>query len=364
MKILYITPDLTNPGGIARVVAVKANYFVSEMDYQVNILALNKKNTTFFYDFNPKILWSDKLYAKNKIIFLWSYIHFIKKTITQKKPEIIIVCDAFLWVLIPWFVKTNIPILFETHVSKFLKKNKKQNIITKIKSRFIHFLKQITLKKFNKVVFLTHDCFKEWKINNAIVIPNPITFLTPKKAALENKRVIVVSRYSYEKGIDRLLFIWEKINKIHPDWELDIYGEWKNSHYQQMTNDLQISNNVNFIAPTQEIQNYYAESSIYLMTSRSEAFPLVLLEAMSCGLPCIAYNCPSGPRNIIEDNITGFLIEDGHENVFVEKLDVLMKDINLRKVLGKSAVESSKKYELSAIMSQWDTMFKSINKEV
>ena len=118
MKILYITPDLTNSGGIARVISLKTNYFVSVFNYDVHILAANDINIDFFYDFNEKIQWHTIQNSKRSLLFLWNYLRLIKKVISEEKPDKIIVCDAVLWVSIPWFIKTKITILFETGFCK------------------------------------------------------------------------------------------------------------------------------------------------------------------------------------------------------------------------------------------------------
>jgi glycosyltransferase involved in cell wall biosynthesis len=87
---------------------------------------------------------------------------------------------------------------------------------------------------------------------------------------------------------------------------------------------------------------------------------MVLIEAMASGLPCVAYDCPIGPRAIINDGVNGFLIEDGNVDSFVQKLDLLIEDENLRIKMGKNAQESVKKYDLDSIMQQWKSLFETL----
>lgn len=365
MKILYIAPDVTDSGGISRILSLKANYLVTQMDYQISILSVNDCRSKRFYDFNSEIKWINIKKAKNTFLFLKDYINLIRKTIAVKKPDVIVVCDAVLWVFIPWFIKFEIPIVFETHVSKFLKKSDKPTLFRKLISPLISLIKSKTFKIFDKVVFLSQDCSNEWKLINSVVIPNPVTFLVEKESSLDNYRAITIARHSYEKGIDRLLMIWKKIAKEHSNWCLDIYGEWnEDNKYQQLAIDLGISNSVNFFPPTLDIKDKYLESSIYLMASRSEAFPLVLIEAMNCGLPCVSYDCPSGPKNIIEDNENGFLIEDGNSNDFEKKVALLIEDKELRIRMGKKAKLSIEKYQIDKVMNQWDGLFHEIANRV
>lgn len=96
------------------------------------------------------------------------------------------------------------------------------------------------------------------------------------------------------------------------------------------------------------------------MSSRSEGLPMVLIEAMALGVPCVAYDCPSGPRAIIENNVNGFVVEDGNETMFVEKLLLLIENENLRIEMGNNASKSSARYNLDVIMLQWKTLFENI----
>lgn len=364
MKILYIAPDITDSGGISRVISLKANYFVTNLNYEISILSVNDCRSIRFYDFNPSIKWHNIEKTKNIFLFLRSYIRLIKKTIFREKPDVIIVCDAVLWLFIPWFVKTDIPLVFETHFSVFYEKVKNRNLYSKFRSKLVHFLKRKTINKFTRFVFVTNEGSKEWGAKKSVVIPNPLSFSVKNKAPLVNKRAMAVCMNPYVKGLDRLFVIWDMIIQKHPDWTLDIYGQWDTDfEYQNIAVDLKISNNVNFLPPTADIQSSYDQSSIFLMTSRTEAFGMALVEAMASGLSCIAYDCPSGPRAIIENEVNGFLIEDGNLNAFVQKLELLIEDENLRFQMGKVAQKSMKKYQIDSIMQQWKTLFESLINE-
>ncbi|MBF4471190.1 glycosyltransferase [Flavobacterium sp. HJJ] len=360
MKILYITPDITDSGGISRVISLKTDYLVSNLEYEVCILSVNDSYPDCFYDFNPAIKWFNIKKSKN-LFFLQSYIRSIKKIISTEKPDVIVICDAVLWLFIPWFVKTDIPMVFETHFSVSFEKVKNKSLYTKFRAELVHFIKQKTMEKFTCFVAVTNEESKEWNAKKNIIISNPVSFSVAEKADLVNKKAMSVCMNPYIKGLDRLLLVWSKIVEKHSDWILDIYGKWElNSEYQKMADTLNISDNVNFLLPTKDIQNSYNQFSIFLMTSRSEAFPMVLLEAMISGVPCIAYDCPSGPRAIIKNGENGFLIEDGNVNFFAEKLELLIEDENLRFQMGKRAKESVAVYDLEIIMKEWQNFFESL----
>jgi glycosyltransferase involved in cell wall biosynthesis len=130
-----------------------------------------------------------------------------------------------------------------------------------------------------------------------------------------------------------------------------------------LANALNIGNNATFFDPVKNINDKYSEASIMIMTSRTEGFGMVLVEAMASGLPCVAYDCPCGPRAIILNNENGFLVEDGNIDSFIQKLELLMEDEKLRIQMGINAQKSVKKYNLDAIMLQWNTLFEEVKKQ-
>lgn len=360
MKILYITPDCSNSGGIARVLSLKLNYFVKPLGYTVDVISVKKKNSPLFYSFDTDITWHYIEETKVNLSFSILYFKFINQTIAQTKPDVVVVCDAVLGAFIPYFIKTTAPLIFETHVSISLKQVFKQTLTSKIRFAMVHNLKKIAFKKFSKIVFETNTGRKEWELNNGVVIPNPLPFTATHLATLEQQKVIAVSRHSYEKGIDRLLTIWEKVVAKHPTWTLELYGQWEDDlKYQKVATALDLDQNITFLPPTPTIQLAYQEASIMLLTSRSEAFGMVLIEAMQCGLPCVSYDCPCGPKEIIVDGSNGFLIENDNEEQFVSKVSLLIEEHTLRQKLGQQAKDSSVQYEIDTVMKQWIQLFES-----
>jgi glycosyltransferase involved in cell wall biosynthesis len=364
MKILYIVPDITDSGGIARVLSLKSNYLVDHFNYEVAFLSVNESYPNCFYEFHPYIKWTNIRKSKNLFLFIKEYIDAIKTSIEVEKPDIIVICDAVLWFLIPVFVKTEIPIVFETHFPINFKKDASDySLFRMLRNKFLLFLRRRAIAKFSYTVFLTADANKYWNLKNSGVIANPLSFKSENTASLCSNRATAVCINPYVKGLDRLLLVWSEIIKRHPDWTLDIYGKWTdNCVFLKMVEELKISTSINFLAITKDIQNSYRQSSVFLMTSRTEAFGMVLIEAMASGVPCIAYDCPSGPRAIIQEAENGFLIEDGNTAVFVQKLDLLMQDKKMRIQMGAKAFESSNKYEIDGVMKQWNQVFVNLKK--
>lgn len=228
----------------------------------------------------------------------------------------------------------------------------------------ISLLKKNGIERYDRFIVETKESILEWKVKDTIAIPNPLWFTTQVLSDLNNKKVIAVGRHTYEKGFDRMLQIWKKVLVKHPDWILDIYGKSsENNHLKLLTKNLNISENVVFYEPVHNINDKYLEASFYLMTSRFEGFGMVLIEAMASGLPCIAYDCPCGPRAIIAHNEDGFLIENSNESDYVNAIDTLIENVVLRREMAQKAKLSSKKYHIDEIMLAWDQLFIEIKKD-
>jgi len=366
MRILYIVPNINNEGGVARVLSLKANYLVEKLGYEVHILTQNGGYSPLFYSFNANIVFHDMILKGNFIQFFNSFMVGLKSNSEVIKPDIIVVCDNGLKAFaVPFILKNKIPLVLEMHSSKFIEESEiKQNACRKLLSYSVSVFKKAGIERYDRFVVLTKESVLEWEVKNTIAIPNPLWFTTDKGTDLKSKRVIAAGRHTYEKGFDRMLQIWKKVLVRHPDWILDIYGKPKgNINLRLLAKELNISENVVLYEPVQNIDEKYLEASFYLMTSRFEGFGMVLIEAMASGLPCIAYDCPCGPRAIISQNEDGFLIEDGNESDCVDAVVTLIENVELREAMAKKAKLTSKKYHIDEIMVSWDQLFNEIKKE-
>ena len=360
MKILYITPKINNEGGVARVLSIKTNYIVEHFDYEIHIVTQNEGYANTFYKYNPKLHLHDITLKGNPFSFLRQYKKQIERSIKTINPEVVVLCD-FGWkaFFFPFIIKTPKPVIFEAHASKFNEPVEyKINWFNQITHHFKYFFRNYSIKKFDAFVVLSNEALSEWNAKKGTVIPNPIWLNNTISAALEAKKVIVATRYSYEKGLDRLLQIWSLVLVKHPDWVLEIYGKTENDlALESLAQKLNIQHAVYFLSPVKNIEEKYLQSSIYAMASRSEAFPMVLLEAMSCGLPVVAFDCPVGPRTLIKDNENGFLIDDDNIKAYANQLISLMDSQELRLKIGEKAKEIRTKYSLDIIMNQWYEFF-------
>lgn len=215
---------------------------------------------------------------------------------------------------------------------------------------------------FSSFIVLTNGNVNEWKsLKNKQVIPNPLSFYPEQASMLQNKKVIAVGKQGYQKGYDRLLPAWKKVVEKYPNWQLEIYGtiapEMKLAEQAQT---LQIDKNIHFYSPIKDIKSKYMEASIYVMSSRFEGFGMVLIEAMACGLPCVSFDCPHGPADIITQGEDGFLIENGNINQMANAILQLIEDESVRIDMGTTAKKNVKRYLTEHVMPLWDDLFKQL----
>lgn len=356
MRILYVTPRIIGEGGLVRVLSIKANYFADVFGYEVHILTQNDNHIDPFYHFSEAITFHNMQLSGNRVRFLKQYIQSVKALIAKIQPDLVVVCDGLKGFFIPIFIQTEIPILFESHGSIFNTESKPR--LSMFYNLGIKF-KKYAASKFDKFIVLSEDSQSEWQVSNRVVIPNPNWLSNVTVSDLSNKKVLVVARHSYEKGIDRLLEVWNLVAQKHPDWILEVYGSFEDNYYQKQAQQLGLTS-IHFYQPVSNIEEQYSQSSMLLMTSRYEGFPMVLIEAMTFGLPCVAFDCPCGPRAIIENNETGFLIEDHNIQSYADKVIQLIEDRELALKMSANAVKLASQYDLETIMTTWNELLKSL----
>ena len=356
MKLLYITNGIHGAGGLERVLSIKASYLSDYMDYEVHVLTINYANEPLFYAFSPKIKLHSITVKGNPLRYSVAYLSGIRSAVKRIQPDVISVCDDGLkGFFVPTLLQSTIPVIYERHASIAF------NTTKTIYGKIIRFFMQKLGATFDCFVVLTASNVLEWNTKNVQVIPNPLTFYPADRAQLQQKTVIAVGSHSHNKGYDLLLEAWTIVGSRYPEWQLHIYGTIdKDCVYGNLAKKLGVHNTVTFHNPVADIQKKYLNASIMVMSSRSEGFGMVLIEAMACGVPCVSFDCPSGPRDIITDGEDGFLVEKENPIALSKKLMLLMGDEAIRFKMGVSAKENVKRFQAENILPKWDQLFKEL----
>lgn len=380
-NIVYCTPALYSAGGTERAVTFKANFFADVLGYHVTIIVTEGNGRNSFFPLSEKVkvvnfalgfedIWNISFFKK-----VWLYLmkqkkyrKLLKNELLSIKPDITITTLRrevnFLDKIGDGSCKVG-----ELHLSRDNYRGIERRKNNYIVSLFYKWWKKKIVRQLqglDKIVLLTKCAAQEWpELNNIRVIPDPLPLNVLKYSSLYHKRIITVGRYSFEKGYDLLLRAWSMIEKECDDWELDVYGMGDPTPYVKIMDELSIDpRRCRLNSSIVNVEKEYLKSSILVQPSRTEGFGLVLIEAMSCGVPVISFDCENGPRSIITDGVDGFLIPPFDIEAFAEKVVLLMKDGDLRKQMGEEARKSTAKYDIDTVGSQWKQLFDELMKKI
>lgn len=377
LKLVYITPALYMAGGVERVLTLKANYLAEHFGYDITIILTEGKDKPLFYPLSDKIkvinldinfeeLWHCS-FMKKVFVYLKKQRQY-KKLLTAElmriHPDITI---SLLRREINFIneIHDGSKKIGELHVNRANYRNFKTEEANWLKNLFARFWSRDLvshLKKLDKLVVLTEKDREAWvELDNVVSIPNPLSFIPSSVSRMTGKRVICVARYSHEKGIDLLLEAWKEVESQIDDWRLDIFGEGERFPYEQLIDNLGIDRaHCALNGRTTDVEKEYCNSSVFALSSRFEGFGMVIVEAMACGLPVVAFDCPWGPQAIISDGEDGLLVENGNTSALAQGLIALMKDDGKRKAMSEAALRNVQRFSIDEIAKQWKCLFDKI----
>ena len=376
MKLIYCIHSLYNPGGMERVLLNKVVWFREHTDWEIVIVTTDQKNRPTFYPFPDGVRMVDlgvNYSDDNGKGFFAKFCGFIKrrqihkrllnKLLKEEKPDIV---DCFYpgeCSFVP-SLKDGSKKVMELHQSKLFHHQYNRSGLMGLADKIRAKMDERLVRKFDSFVVLTEEDAAMWgDVPNIKVIPNAAKFISSGYSSCQNKRVIAVGRLDYQKSFDRLIEAWALVQQTdkYSDWHLDIFGqgEWRDM-LQQMINERDQQDRVTLNQPTKNIGKEYVESAMLVMSSHYEGFPMVMIEAMACGLPVVTFDYKCGPRDIINHEINGLLVRDGDIEGLAKAMISMMRDDAARKRMGENAKKVVETYSEETVMKQWIELFNTL----
>lgn len=382
MRIVYIIKSYAMKAGVERVMSDKMNwlaergYDVTMVTYEqgVHPLAFPLHSSIHHVDLDTRFFLIDRYsFLKRFLTMLQMRRQFrsrLQTLLDELHPDILITTTYSIKLIdIILSVKTTASRLIESHIACYTVKKSfdyRNKPFLRLLAACYDNIMLSKVAKADCLVTLTRGDAADWGkyTSNVIVIPNPVTYI-PKTIASRDgvgHRIICVGRLHEQKGFDLLIDAFGMIANRCPGWRIDIFGDGSNKEVlERKIRHYNLESSITLNSPISNIYEEYQRSDFFVLSSRYEGFALVVLEAMSCAIPCVSFKCKYGPEEIIIDKINGLLAENGNVEDLAAKMLWMIEHEDKRKMMGKQARKDVHKYEMNAIMTKWDELFKSLN---
>ncbi len=351
MKIAFLIDTLTISGGAERVTCVLANALVRVVGIEVDIITHNVGKS--FYDLDPRIglisLGSEE-HSRFRSNIVWN-IFRLRRIIRRNGYDYLIGIKPY-WsiVSIPATIRLKTKVISTEH-SNLSVGGRADALGRWLSVRFAH--RMVVLTDADKTAYA-----RKYGERNIMRIYNPITIEPGKPSPLTDKRFLALGRFSPEKGLDMLLAAWASSGSRFEGWKLRIVGEGNTEQLSAQIEQLGIGDSTEILPRTKDVQRMYREASVYVMSSRFEGFPLVLIEAAAMGLPAVSFDVETGPREMIVNGETGLLVPPCDVSALVAAMDEMAADGEKLERMGAAALERSRLFSLDTIIAQWIELLK------
>ncbi len=376
MKIVYCTHSVYCPGGMERVLLNKVRWIRENTPWQVIIVTTDQEGRKPFYDFPEGVRIVDlginysrgnslSPFGKITDYFHRRKLHRRRLTdfLMQERPDLTITLYPSEASFVP-DIKDGSKKILEFHYSKNFRLQYNRKGLLGLADKWRTRADEKLVRRFDRFVVLTNQDARDWgDIPNMSVIPNAAIPLSSEHSDCLSRRVIAVGRLDYQKGFDRLIKAWRLVmDKGLTDWHLDIFGqgEWKD-YLNNIIHENNLGNCVTVNAPVSDIAAQYTSSSLLAMSSNYEGFPMVMIEAMSCGLPVVTFDYKCGPRDIITPDVNGLIVPNGDIQAFADALVRVMTHTEMRRDMGRAALAVTERYSLETVMKSWNNLFEKLH---
>lgn len=347
IKVCIFNGDMSRGGGTERITQVLGNALIEKSEYSVYILNLNNEKELSYYPLNKKIHFRvlRQKTIKGKIFEL---AKFLKK----EKVDVIIDVDIMLGIY-------TLPALLLAPHTKLISWEM-FNIRNSIGSKHTELIRKICLRRSSYYINQTKGDMEAFIAEMPVKCPityiyNPCEIdMNYHGYDIDSKTIVTAGHFFYTKGYDLAVEVAKYVFACHPDWKWEFYGDGKEMEKcRQKVAEYGLEKNVIFCGRTGNITEAYKKAAMYVMTSRTEGFGLVLTEAKSCNLPTLAFDIDFGPREIIDDGMSGYLIKDFDTKAMADRICELIENELLRKRFSNHAKDNCGKFSLEMFVEKW-----------
>lgn len=351
-KICFLSGDMSRTGGTERVTAMIANELSKKPHYKVHILSVTNEQMSSFFELE-KTVYHDSVLRQPTVNLKKDYFkvvsgirRYIKKYSIDILIEVDVICNLYT---IPATRFTKTRIISWEHFNYY------SNNGTKLRD----FSRRLTAYFSDYVITLTKEDSENYqkylKVKKVENIYNPILPNIEATYNIDSKQIISVGMLRHIKGFDLLCEVAKDVLSKHPDWTWLIIGEGEDRVLlEQKIKEYHLEDRLILEGNQKEIEPYYRNSSLYVMTSRYEGLPMTLLEAKSYHLPIVSFNCPTGPSEIIEDGVNGYLVEANDCEKMIGKLNDLLDNPSQLQAFSQQAKNNIHKFELGEVIRKWE----------
>ena len=352
-KLAIVINDITTMGGVQKICSVLCSEFVRI--YDVTIISLGKTNGSFYYDF-PKDI---------KVIYTFNQSVRIRKLMADSRRNLrkVLKKNDFDCLLSLGVIAGFITSLANMGIKRYHVYADHGALCNQLDDKKVTFFRKLTAKCADRIVSLTkttendyHEIFKTPK-EKLLTIPNPIEDIFLIRSAPYNpggEKILSVTRFSEEKGIDLLLKIAKKSVSINPDIEWKIYGDGPEfDYYKEQIKKEKLEKNLILMGAVSDLRSVYDEATVFALTSYREGLPVVLLESLAKGLPMVSFDVKTGANEIIKDGENGLLIPCYDTELFAVKMTELLKDSKRLEIMSKKCSEYKQEFLLSNVAEKW-----------
>lgn len=349
-RICLVIPSL-QAGGMERVMAELSGHFTRKKAVELHLILYGIKRDIFYTIPDSVIVHKPEFGFNNRIRALSSIrtLYFLRKKVKSISPDTILSFGEY-WN--SFVLLALIGLSFPVFVSDRSQPDKSLGRLHDWLRKWLYPLAAGVIAQTHAAKNIYQTMYRH---KNIRVIGNPIRTIQKESIQRENS-VLMVGRLIRSKNQDKLIQLFSKINI--PEWKLVLvgYDHMKQENMiklQQLVKELKMEDRVVLTGKQADVDEYYLRSKIFAFTSTSEGFPNVIGEAMSAGLPVVTFDCMAGPADMIEDGENGFLIPVNEYKFFQQKLELLMRNENLREQFGEHGKNTIQQFSIDAVGEQY-----------